>query len=173
VARTNWSFDGASFALDARRATAGCACRSSSKRWASSILTPEPALRRHGEELSLEAEAYQALVLGVRDYIGKSGFKGAIIGLSGGIDSALTLCVAVDALGAEKVRAVMMPSPYTAQMSLDDSRAMIKTAGRALRRNRHFAGNGDLRRRCSTRCLPGCRPIRRKRTFRREFAATS
>jgi NAD+ synthetase len=80
-------------------------------------------------ELSVEAEAYQALVLGVRDYIGKSGFKGAIIGFSGGIDSALTLCVAVDALGAEKVRAVMMPSPYTAQMSLDDSRAMIKTLG--------------------------------------------
>jgi NAD+ synthase/NAD+ synthase (glutamine-hydrolysing) len=63
------------------------------------------------EELSLEAEAYQALVLGVRDYLGKTGFKGAIIGLSGGIDSALTLCVAVDALGADKVRAVMMPSP--------------------------------------------------------------
>ena len=59
--------------------------------------------------LSVEAEAYRALVLGVRDYIGKSGFAGAIIGLSGGIDSALTLCVAVDALGADKVRAVMMP----------------------------------------------------------------
>ena len=80
-------------------------------------------------ELSVEAEAYQALVLGVRDYIGKSGFKGVIIGLSGGIDSALTLAVAVDALGAEKVRAVMMPSPYTAQMSLDDSREMIRTLG--------------------------------------------
>ena len=81
------------------------------------------------EELPLEAEAYQALVLGVRDYIGKSGFKGAIIGLSGGIDSALTLCVAVDALGADKVHAVMMPSPYTAQMSLDDSREMIRQLG--------------------------------------------
>ncbi len=80
-------------------------------------------------ELSLEAEAYKALVLGVRDYIGKSGFKGAIIGLSGGIDSALTLCVAVDALGADKVHAVMMPSPYTAQMSLDDSREMIRQLG--------------------------------------------
>jgi NAD+ synthetase len=59
----------------------------------------------------------------------KAGFKGAIIGLSGGIDSALTLCVAVDALGADRVRAVMMPSPYTAQMSLDDSRAMIAALG--------------------------------------------
>ena len=80
-------------------------------------------------ELPLEAEAYKALVLGVRDYIGKTGFKGAIIGLSGGIDSALTLCVAVDALGADKVHAVMMPSPYTAQMSLDDSREMIRQLG--------------------------------------------
>ncbi len=80
-------------------------------------------------ELPLEAEAYNALVLGVRDYIGKSGFKGAIIGLSGGVDSALTLCVAVDALGADKVHAVMMPSPYTAQMSLDDSREMIRQLG--------------------------------------------
>lgn len=81
------------------------------------------------DELPLEAEAYNALVLGVRDYIGKTGFKGAIIGLSGGIDSALTLCIAVDALGADKVHAVMMPSPYTAQMSLDDSREMIRQLG--------------------------------------------
>ncbi len=79
--------------------------------------------------LSEEEEAYQALVLGVRDYIGKNGFPGAIIGLSGGIDSALTLCIAVDALGADKVRAVMMASPYTAQMSLDDSRQMVKALG--------------------------------------------
>jgi len=83
----------------------------------------------HAEPLSMEAEAYSALVTGVRDYIGKTGFKGAIIGLSGGIDSALTLCVAVDALGADKVHAVMMPSPYTAQMSLDDSREMIRQLG--------------------------------------------
>ncbi|MDE2440898.1 MAG: NAD+ synthase [Betaproteobacteria bacterium] len=81
------------------------------------------------DELPLEAEAYSALVLGVRDYICKTGFKGAIIGLSGGIDSALTLCVAVDALGADKVHAVMMPSPYTARMSLDDSREMIRQLG--------------------------------------------
>jgi len=76
-----------------------------------------------------EEEVYAALVLGVRDYIGKNRFPGVIIGLSGGIDSALTLCVAVDALGADKVRAVMMASPYTAQMSLDDSRALVKTLG--------------------------------------------
>lgn len=80
-------------------------------------------------DLGIEEEAYRALVLGVRDYLGKNGFPGAIIGLSGGIDSALTLCVAVDALGADKVRAVMMPSPYTAQISLDDSRALVRTLG--------------------------------------------
>ncbi|MCM8594826.1 NAD+ synthase [Accumulibacter sp.] len=74
----------------------------------------------------LEAEVYQALVLGVRDYLGKNRFPGAIIGLSGGIDSALTLCVAVDALGKERVRAVMMPSPYTSAISLADSREMVR-----------------------------------------------
>jgi NAD+ synthase/NAD+ synthase (glutamine-hydrolysing) len=78
---------------------------------------------------SMEAEVYQALVLGVRDYLGKNGFPGAIIGLSGGIDSALTLCIAVDALGADKVRAVMMPSPYTAEISLTDSREMVRRLG--------------------------------------------
>ena len=77
----------------------------------------------------IEAEVYQALVLGVRDYLGKNGFPGAIIGLSGGIDSALTLCIAVDALGAERVRAVMMPSPYTADISLSESREMVRLLG--------------------------------------------
>ena len=75
------------------------------------------------------AAVYQALVLGVRDYIGKAGFKGAVIGLSGGIDSALTLAIAVDAIGAEQVEVVMMPSRYTAQMSLDDARAQAVTQG--------------------------------------------
>lgn len=73
--------------------------------------------------LGKEASVYEALVLGVRDYVNKNGFKGVVIGLSGGIDSALTLAVAVDALGAERVEAVMMPSRYTAQMSLEDARA--------------------------------------------------
>ncbi|MBK6630106.1 MAG: NAD+ synthase [Betaproteobacteria bacterium] len=77
----------------------------------------------------LEAEVYDALVLGVRDYLGKNGFPGALIGLSGGIDSALTLAIAVDALGADRVRAVMMPSPYTAQISLDDAREMAQRLG--------------------------------------------
>ncbi|OHC70242.1 MAG: NAD+ synthase [Rhodocyclales bacterium GWA2_65_20] len=81
------------------------------------------------EPPSREAEVYAALKLGVADYLGKNGFPGAIIGLSGGIDSALTLAIAVDALGADKVRAVMMPSPWTAQMSLDDSREMVRRLG--------------------------------------------
>ncbi len=67
------------------------------------------------------AELYRALVLGVKDYVGKNGFKGAVIGLSGGIDSALTLAVAVDALGAENVTAIMMPFKYTSSMSLEDA----------------------------------------------------
>ena len=65
---------------------------------------------------------YQALVMGVRDYVHKNGFRGAVIGLSGGIDSALTLAIAVDALGAEHVEAVSMPSRYTAGMSVDDAK---------------------------------------------------
>lgn len=81
------------------------------------------------QELSVDAQVYQALVLGVRDYIGKNGFPGALIGMSGGVDSALTLAVAVDALGAHKVRAIMMPSPYTAEISWVDSRDMVKRVG--------------------------------------------
>ena len=75
------------------------------------------------------ASIYQVLVLGVRDYIEKNGFKGAVIGLSGGIDSALTLAIAVDAIGAEQVEAVMMPSRYTADMSVDDARAQARELG--------------------------------------------
>ena len=68
-----------------------------------------------------QQDIYNALVLGVRDYVHKNGFDGAVIGLSGGIDSALTLAIAVDALGGEAVEAVSMPSRYTAQMSIDDA----------------------------------------------------
>ncbi|KTT64144.1 NAD synthetase [Pseudomonas oryzihabitans] len=78
---------------------------------------------------SLEASVYDALVLGVRDYVRKNGFKGVVLGLSGGIDSALVLAVAADALGAEQVEAVMMPYHYTAQISLDDAEAEARTLG--------------------------------------------
>ena len=76
--------------------------------------------------LSRESEMYQALVVGLRDYVNHSGFTGIIVGLSGGIDSALTLCIAVDALGADKVYAVMMPYEYTSQISLEDAQAQAR-----------------------------------------------
>jgi len=69
------------------------------------------------------ANIYKALVTAVRDYVKGNGFDGVVIGLSGGVDSALTLVIAADALGADQVHAVMMPSRYTAQMSLDDAQA--------------------------------------------------
>ena len=75
-------------------------------------------------ERSHEADLWDALVLGVRDYLGKNGFPGAVLGLSGGIDSAVVLAIAVDALGADNVRTVMMPSPYTADISWIDARDM-------------------------------------------------
>ena len=80
-------------------------------------------------ELVVEASVYQALVLGVRDYVSKHAFPGVVMGLSGGVDSALTLAIAVDALGAERVQAVMMPSRYTSQMSIDDATAQARTLG--------------------------------------------
>lgn len=80
-----------------------------------------PRLGPLAEPLSQEASVYEALVLGVRDFVTKNGFEGVIIGLSGGIDSAVTLAVAVDALGADQVEAVMMPSRYTSDMSVEDA----------------------------------------------------
>ncbi|HVF17102.1 MAG TPA: NAD+ synthase, partial [Steroidobacteraceae bacterium] len=86
--------------------------------------------RAHIEPLlSDEASVYSALVLGVRDYVTKHRFPGIVLGLSGGIDSALTLAIAVDALGADRVHAVMMPSRYTSQMSLDDAAAEAQLLG--------------------------------------------
>jgi NAD+ synthase (glutamine-hydrolysing) len=78
---------------------------------------------------SVEATLYAALVRGTRDYIDKNGFGGVLLGLSGGIDSALTLALAVDALGAERVTAVMMPTRYTSQLSLDGARAQAEQLG--------------------------------------------
>jgi NAD+ synthase (glutamine-hydrolysing) len=80
-------------------------------------------------ELGDAESVYRALVMGVRDYVGKHGFPGVVMGLSGGIDSALTLAIAVDALGKDHVHAVMMPSPYTSQMSVDDARAQAEILG--------------------------------------------
>lgn len=122
-------FDGGSFALDQDGTLA----------WQGSVFAEEVSTLHFVDGAwqdrailpvrPVEADVYDALVLGVRDYLGKNGFPGALIGLSGGVDSALTLAIAVDALGADRVRAVMMPSPYTAQMSLDDSREMVRRIG--------------------------------------------
>jgi NAD+ synthase (glutamine-hydrolysing) len=91
------------------------------------VLRPLPAecVPVPGEEEAV----YGALVMGVRDYVGKNGFQGAVLGLSGGIDSALTLAVAVDALGPEQVEAVLMPSRYTADMSNEDALAQAQALG--------------------------------------------
>ena len=79
--------------------------------------------------LDTMAEIYQALVMSTRDYVQRSGFPGVILGLSGGIDSALTLAIAVDAIGADKVQAVMMPYTYTSQISVEDAAAQAKNMG--------------------------------------------
>jgi NAD+ synthetase len=78
---------------------------------------------------ALEPHVYAALVMGVRDYVRKNHFPGVLLGLSGGVDSALTLAVAVDALGRDRVRALMLPSPYNASISLEDARAMAGIVG--------------------------------------------
>ncbi len=122
-------FDGASFAVDAQ---GQITARALAFEPDLSILEMRPDGSLHGPVTpmpELEAQAWAALVLGVRDYLGKNGFPGAIIGLSGGIDSALVLALAVDALGADRVRTVMMPSPYTADISLADARDMAKRLG--------------------------------------------
>ncbi|KON80540.2 NAD+ synthase [Azoarcus sp. PA01] len=122
-------FDGASFALDA---DGKVMYQAASFEERLDVLHFRGGRWEQGEIVAarpVEEEVYEALKTGVRDYLGKNGFPGALIGLSGGIDSALALCIAVDALGPERVRAVMMPSPYTAQMSLDDSRALVANLG--------------------------------------------
>jgi NAD+ synthase/NAD+ synthase (glutamine-hydrolysing) len=87
---------------------------------------------RHELEHESVATDYTALVLGTRDYVRKCGFQKVIIGLSGGIDSALTACIAVDALGAENVMGVAMPGPYSSRSSLDDAQALANNLGISL-----------------------------------------
>jgi NAD+ synthetase len=119
-------FDGASFALDSRGETVFQLPHFEEALGFVTFTDGEPLRGAIAEPEAVEPEAYKALCLGVRDYIGKNRFPGVIIGLSGGVDSALTLCIACDALGAERVRAVMMPSQYTAQMSLEDAREIAR-----------------------------------------------
>ena len=125
-------FEGHSFVLNADGALAG---RAPSFKENSFVALVEYAQGAINIEASVEPvrtpeqDLWDALVLGVRDYVGKNGFPGAILGLSGGIDSALVLAIAVDALGSDKVRAVMMPSPYTADISWLDAREMAHRMG--------------------------------------------
>ena len=126
-------FEGASFALQADGSVAGRALSFQEEVFDLAIERRSAgALRivaQTAAQRPIEADLWDALVLGVRDYLGKNGFPGALLGLSGGIDSALVLAIAVDALGADQVRAVMMPSPYTASISLEDAREMAQRLG--------------------------------------------
>jgi NAD+ synthase (glutamine-hydrolysing) len=125
-------FEGHSFALDATGAVVGRAPSFKEKLFEVQVERSQSAIKLIAEvapERTPDAELWDALVLGVRDYIGKNGFPGAILGLSGGIDSALVLAIAVDAIGKDKVRTVMMPSPYTADISWIDAREMATRLG--------------------------------------------
>ena len=122
-------FDGASFALDAQGRVGARASFFEADLLMLELGADGAVAGSVAEVPCAEAQVWAALVTGVRDYLSKNGFPGAIIGLSGGIDSALVLAVAVDALGADRVRAVMMPSPYTADISWIDARDMAARLG--------------------------------------------
>jgi NAD+ synthase (glutamine-hydrolysing) len=122
-------FEGHSFVLSADGTVAGRAPSFEENMFSALVDNAQDAMKIAAivePVRSPEQDLWDALVLGVRDYVGKNGFPGAILGLSGGIDSALVLAIAVDALGADKVRAVMMPSPYTADISWLDAREMAQ-----------------------------------------------
>jgi NAD+ synthase (glutamine-hydrolysing) len=125
-------FEGHSFALNADGSVAGRAPSFKENMFVALVEPAQAAMKMVANVEPVrtpEQDLWDALVLGVRDYVGKNGFPGAILGLSGGIDSALVLAIAVDALGADKVRAVMMPSPYTADISWLDAREMAQRMG--------------------------------------------
>ena len=126
-------FDGGSFVMDregeiCRRATAfdEGLIAVNLKADAAGVV-PEPG--EVAPDVSEEASVYSALVRGTRDYINKNGFPGVILGLSGGVDSALTLAIACDAIGADKVRAVMMPFKFTSNMSQEDAALQARALG--------------------------------------------
>ena len=126
-------FDGGSFVLDTMGRVVARAAQFASELLLARFETDggQPVAQAGRIEAPDEelAAVYAALVLGVRDYVDKNGFQGAVLGLSGGIDSALTLAIASDALGPSRVEAVLMPSRYTAQMSIDDAVAQADALG--------------------------------------------
>ncbi len=125
-------FEGRSFAVGADARLAGRAPGFEEKLWLVQAQRRPAAIELQADTAPTQdelAELWDALVLGLRDYVGKNGFRSVALGLSGGIDSALVLALAVDALGADRVHAVMMPSPYTAGISVDDAREMARRVG--------------------------------------------
>jgi len=125
-------FDGGSFVVDHEGTIMQRAPDCESGLYPVDLRLGKPVIPLPGEcspNPAIETVIYRVLVLGVRDYINKNGFCGAILGLSGGVDSALVLAIAVDAIGADRVEVVMMPSRYTAVMSLEDARAEAETLG--------------------------------------------
>lgn len=125
-------FDGGSFALNVDGTVAARAASFDTALVTVTAAMQDDAVHLAGEVVAVESDnatLWKALVLGVRDYVTKNGFPGALLGLSGGIDSALVLAIAVDALGKDKVRTVMMPSPYTADISWKDAQEMADRVG--------------------------------------------
>ncbi len=159
-------FDGQSFAVNADGTLAGRAPAFEEKLWFAQVEQARPAIEIKADVApppSPERELWDALVLGLRDYVRKNGFKSVALGLSGGIDSALVLAIAVDALGADAVHTVMMPSPYTAGISVQDAHEMARRLG-----VRHTELS-PLRMRATlhpTGCLQRCR-LREKCRLRR------
>ena len=122
-------FDGASFVMNSRGEITHQFAAFDDLIGMVEVAGTEPKPGEVEPQRSLEENVYRALCLGVKDYVEKNGFPGVELGLSGGIDSALTLAVAVDALGSDRVHAVMMPSQFTADMSLEDAREMAQGLG--------------------------------------------
>ncbi len=120
-------FDGSSFAVDAAGRIAAAAPSFREDLVLYDLRTGEGEMREsHAAEIEA---AYDALVLGTRDYIRKCGFRSVLVGLSGGIDSTLVACIAADAVGAEQVTGVSMPGPYSSDHSLTDARALAERLG--------------------------------------------
>ena len=137
-------FDGASFICDERGHVVAHApsfeshilettCPPTQTNTQSSTQNSTQASKTHATAQSLwgdtQHQTYNAMILSLRDYVNKNGFPGVVLGLSGGIDSALSAVVAVDALGADRVHCVMLPSPYTSTESLDDAQGIIDAMG--------------------------------------------
>ncbi len=122
-------FDGGSFVIDAAGGRVGQATFFEESNLDFQLQADRVVCAEQAAPLSADEALYRALVLGVSDYFAKTGFSRALLGLSGGIDSALTLAVAVDALGAERVHAVMMPYRYTADISVEDAKQQASVLG--------------------------------------------